>query len=77
MRHSSNVTICLIIAGVEHEVAQVANGRFFLREPVDIEPASTGEIVVTIDGEATRERVFLPNGVQKTDKQALYLQPAS
>jgi hypothetical protein len=68
--YSSNVTIMLLIAGVELDVAQVTDTDIFLREPVNVEPGD-GEILVTVDNEVSRRHVTLPHGFQG-EKQALY-----
>ncbi len=66
-RYSSQVTILLLIAGIELDVAQVAEGICYVREPVDVE-SGDGELVIMVDDHEIRHPVHLPHGVQKGQK---------
>jgi hypothetical protein len=71
-RYSSNVTILLLISGLELDVAQLTDRHVYLREPIDVEPGD-GELVITVDGDSMYKTVMLPWGLSKDTKRAPYL----
>lgn len=56
--HSAAVRIGLILGGREYHVAQLGGGRLLFDEPV-VFPESTGEVVLSVDGQVRRWRVQL------------------
>ena len=61
-RHSAQVQIELIRDGQRFPVAQCGGGLLIFDEPVQL-PASTGELVLTVDGQPRRWGVTLRNGM--------------
>lgn len=70
-RYSSRVTILLLIAGVELDFAQISNGTLHIRDSQDIDE-SEGELVIKVDGNETRQRIFLPTGISKNSRQVAF-----
>ena len=70
-RYSSQVTIILVISGSEFDVAQVAGGTCYLRNPSDVEPGD-GELIIKVDGRETRHEVFLPRGIQSGQREVSF-----
>jgi hypothetical protein len=70
-RYSSNIAISLQVAGLQLNVAQVADGTLYLRETGDIDP-SDATLVFTIDDKTFRETIILHQGLSKGQKHVQY-----
>jgi len=66
-RYSSQVTIVLVIAGIEFDVAQVVDGTCYLRDPRYTEPCD-GELIIKVDDHEIRHFVHLPHGIRDGQK---------
>ncbi len=70
-RYSSQVTILLLIAGVELEVAQVTNSVLFLREPFETDVESA-ELIIRVDGTENRNPIVVPQGIRRDSRLVSY-----
>ncbi|HBJ34477.1 MAG TPA: hypothetical protein DDZ51_06875 [Planctomycetaceae bacterium] len=70
-RFSSSITISLVVAGLQLNVAQVADGTLYLRETADAQPCEA-ELVITIDDKIVRETIILHRGLSKDEKIVPY-----
>lgn len=58
-RYSAQVRIRLHVNGQTYRVAQIGGGRLIFDSPVSF-PATTGTVVMTIDGQEERWQVAIP-----------------
>lgn len=69
---SSQVKICLLIAGRNLDVAQITDKHIHLRNAaVDIDSCE-GEVVVEVDGKRTVKHVFFAGGLRNGVKKVAF-----
>jgi hypothetical protein len=59
---SSNVLLELRVNGHVLRVGQICDKVLFLREPRET-PSGDAELLITVDGETSTYRIFLPHGI--------------
>lgn len=64
LAYSSDVDIYLIVDGKRIEVAGCLGQKCTLREVREVPPCHA-DLVIIIDGQERRKRVYLPNGISK------------
>ena len=70
--YSAQVELYFLVDGKRHEIAQIGNGSFILRDPNEIPPGTSGTLVIKIDGREEREEVMLCNGAAKREEPVLF-----
>lgn len=63
--HSATVRMHAVAKGQRFEVAQVGPDFMIATESIEL-PPTTVDLVVQIDGQEKRRRLYLPDGVRKT-----------
>ena len=62
LQHSARVDIYLLVNGRRLDVASCLGNKCTLRNPDEAAP-DHAELVITVDGEERRRRVYLPQGI--------------
>jgi hypothetical protein len=68
--HSADVRMRLLLNGHSLRIAQMGPNFLLLEDTADHPPA-TAEVVVSVDGQAERWQVRLPNGLHSGEKHVL------
>ncbi|HUE70155.1 MAG TPA: hypothetical protein VMP01_04630 [Pirellulaceae bacterium] len=62
--HSATVDLRLRVNGRILDVGQVGHKFLILAEPCELPPGTEGELIVTVDGKETVQRVILHDGAR-------------
>tara|TARA_A100001391_G_scaffold181311_1_gene147172 strand:- start:167 stop:397 length:231 start_codon:yes stop_codon:yes gene_type:complete len=71
-KFSSQVKICLLIAGQSLDVAQITDKHIHLRDAAADINACEGEVVIEIDGKKTVNHVFFAGGLRDGVKKVVF-----